>query len=479
MFELSQFLLGICFDAPDDSGGGMSIEEITNRKLSGENPEPKPQPKAKEEDDDPDPPPEPNEDDDEEDEATPEPKGREDADSDDAPSTKQDKPKGDEGGGSDDEGDFFDPERHVEGKPAHSNKFKTREQAEYAAIAKADLLKEKIDKMKEDGVSPGAIPLPKALNNNLDSIEQFTSLEVINAMDDDELRSFLNESDATRQRFEEKHNRVKNEKQVREAKSRYEEVQIELYDDLEKVLTPQEIEANIDKLGSKDTAKDFIEKSINNKVKKELTPLKEDLEEWIDKVDNGEINLSIKEFDKQKQAKVDAIEAKAKELRNEFGSAMEKVDELYELHDKVGEAQKQSPEALKKKMFDAFNEFQQDRTGIMPILDDDPSAKAELVAAKKYAIQNKEQFNNLQTPNDWVKALNDGWEKHKANIRAQQQRKQLEGGGKKKGSDGDGKDDVPKPGDQSKLDTNFTTDAVHSSNKRSLDKLVELTNSRI
>lgn len=474
LLNLLNALSGIYFDAPDDGGGGMSIEELTNQKLNGDGddePEPEPKKNPANADDEPEPDPDPDDDIDDDDYS-------DDPDPDD---DEADLPGGDDDDGDGDSDEtFFDPEVHVEGKPAHSNKFKTREQAEYAAISKADLLKSKIDEMKEDGVNPGAIPLPKALENNLDNIDQFTSLEFVNAMDDDELRNFLNESDATRQRFDEKHKRVKGEKVARETKNRYEEVQVELFDDLEQIMGTEQIQANIDKLGKKESAKDFIKTAIDGKVKEELQPMRDDLEAWIDKVDSGEINLSIKEYDEQKQQKVDAIETKAQQLRDQYKGVDEKVDELYSLHEKVesGDGGGPSPEVVRQNMFNAFDEFQKDRSGIMPILDDDPSAKAELVAAKKFAIQNKEQFNNLQTPNDWVQAIDKGWTKHKENIRANNQRKQLSNDNKKRKGKGS-KDDVPRPGDQSKLNTKFDMDAVHSSNKRSLDKLEELTNSRI
>lgn len=490
--------LGIYHEGENDQGGGgdggdpaptgKSLEEITNQKLGGGEPEP-------ESGDDPEPEPEPEPKDDPE--PQPDPKGEEEDDPDPQPEPKgEDQPEGgaesDDGAdpeeGDDPEGDFYDPEVHVEGKPAHSNKFPTREKAEYAAIHKAEMLRDKLKEMEEEGISRGAITLPKALQDDPEAVERFLSLESVHEMEDDELRSFLNESDASRQRLEAKHSREKQAKQARQTKNQYEEAQIELYDSLEKVTDADDIQANLNKFGDLEQGKQFIQSKIDAKVEAAISEDVDALEEWVDKVDEGEIELSHKEFDRQKSQKVKAIEAKERDLRAELEPTIEKFEEVHGLAEKVdkggGEA---SPEQKIEQTWNSFAEMQKDlgeipieETGSpdLDILADTPEARAELVAAKNWLFQNRADYNDLQSPADWARGLREGWPAHKDKVRAGKQKQEIEGKKGKKGKKGESDDDIPKPGDQDKLD-GINNRNVHARNESALDKLEELTNAKV
>jgi len=470
--------LGIYYDAPDDSGVQQtkSLEELTNERVTPNTPDTPDTPKEKDED--------------ERQEEPKEKASEKKPDSEEQPDGEQaDTPKGEAGEQPSEEGKkpkeatekedeepgfFYDPEVHVEGEPAHTNKFQTREKAEFAAINKADLLKKKLEQMKEDNIDRGAVPLPKALQENIEMLDNLTSLEFVHQMEDDDLREFLNESDRSRQLLDRKHDRVKNEAELRQAKSEYEEKQIKLYDDLTALMSQDEIQKNLNKIGDPQKGKEYLNSVIDQKVKDETEQMRQDLQEWIDKVDSGEIDLSIKEFDQQKQTKLDAIKDKAESVRKTHQPVLETFDSLHDLHKKVGEKQALTPEQKAENMWRSFDEFQKDRAGDLPILADNADARMELVAAKKFAVANASDYNDLQHPADWVKAITDGWESHKKKIRANNQRNKIQD----KKTEDEQPDDIPKPGDQTKLKGDGSK-MVETTNKKNLDKLEQLTNARV
>lgn len=472
--------LGLYYEKPGEGGGGgqaetMSPEELTNKKLAGESVETKPE-GGKES----------------------EPKGGEEK------PPGQEKPEGGKSEGEEDpmdevekkaaakkgegeepaEGEeseepefYYDPEKHVEGEPAHSNKFPTREKAEFAAINKAEMLRAKLEEMKEDGVDRGAVPLPKALNGDPDAIENMTDLEIVHSMSDDELRGFLNESDASRQRLESRYERKKKQKEAAQAKNEFEEMQIELYNDLEKILDANEIQNNLSKFGDLEEGKDFVRSKVNEKIKSELADDRQELEDWIDKVDSGEIQLSIKEFDREKQKRLENINSKREQLQKEYSPVIDKLEKTYNLAEKVesgGGDQTLSPQEKAKRMRSARDEMEQDLKGDLDLLADDSDARAEYVAAQKWAITNKADYNDLQHPSDWARAIQNGWPEHKKKVRSARQREELEGG---KGGDKSA-DDINKPGDQRKLE-GIEARNVQSRNRKALDKLEEMTNAKV
>jgi len=380
---------------------------------------------------------------------------------------------------------FYDPEVHVEGKASHSNKFPTRDKAEFAAIQKAEMLADKLAEMEEDDVDRGAIRLPKALQGNPDNLENMKSLEYVNSMSDDELRNFLNESDGSRQRLDIKHKRAKKEAETRQYKNELEKVQGKLFDDLQEVMDVETIRENMNKFNDPEQGKALIKEKIDAKIDAQLEDDINDLEDWIDKVDSGEIDISYKEFDDQKQKKVKNIEDKEQNLREKYNSALDTYDRVFELNDNIDETQELTAAQKKDKMWGAFSSMQKDlgeiaieETGSpdLDILAKTPEARAELVAAKNWAFQNAEDYNGLMHPADWREALEVGWPAHKDKIRAGRQRENLAEDDDGAGG-GSEDDDIPNPGDQRKL--NGDEDTVRQKNKSNLDKLVELTNAKV
>lgn len=393
-----------------------------------------------------------------------------------------------EGGASDGDGDggsdmFYDPELHVEGEPSHSNKFPSREQAEFAAIEKAQLLKDKISEMKEDDVDPGAIKLPSAVDNDPEQLDNMTSLEVVNAMDDDDLRGFLNESDGSRQRLDAKHSRVAESRQARQYANDLEEAQGQLFDQVRELMDVTEIQENLQKFNDPEKGRAFISEKIDEKVQAELKEDYNELENWVEKVDSGDIDISYKEFDEEKQRRMNKIQQKEADIRSDYEGVVDTYERVNELNSKVENNTELSPEQKAEQRWDAFSTVQDD-LGTIPIeqtgapdlalFADTPEARAELVAAKNWAVQNKDDYNGLMTTRDWVDALENGWPEHKDDIRAGRQRDQIEDDDDG-GSDGD--DDIPKPGRQSKLEGEG--DSVQEKNRSRLDKLEELTNAKV
>jgi hypothetical protein len=472
--------LGLLHDNGEGGGGGRSrrrLEDLTNEKITGtldepeatDQPDPGGEPESKKL---PDPEPEPKAKQDPAPKDEPEPTQKTEATSDPAPKDGVDQPEPD---GNTDEF-FYDPERHVEGKPAHTNKFKTRENGEYAAVQKAALLKETIEKGKKDGIDRGAIPLPTALNGSEEALDNLTNLETVVAMDDDELRNFLNESDAFRQRLEEKYDRKKQEIESRKANDRFEQLQVETFDNLKKLMPVEEVQANLDKFADADKGKEFTKAKVNEKVKQQLESDRKDLDDWIDKVDSGEIEMSYKEFDKEKTARLEALQRKEREIRSQYEPIYDQIDELYELSQDIDQNKGLTPQEKREKMWNAFDEFQADRSGDLSILADSPEARAELVSFKQWAVQNAADFNDLLHPNDFNKAILE-WENFKERVRAQRQKKALNGDQpKSKTSASDS--DIPNPGDQEKI-KGGRDKSVQDVRRRSMDKLVELTNATI
>lgn len=493
---------GFYYESPNDGGGGKTLEQITNEKLGsgpeggGEGPaddggdgaggsdQPE-QPKTKEKESPDDSPESP--DGGGGGEEKPDGSGSGADDSADSPDGEDDSPDGEvgDGDGSGEDTPFYDPELHVEGQASHSNKFPTREQAEYAAIQKAQMLREKLDEMEEDGVDRGAIRLPGAIGNNPEELENLTQLERVATMDDDELRSFLNESDGSRQRLDMKHKNAKQEQQAKQYKNEFEKTQGQFFDEVKEVMSVEEIQQNLNKFNDPEQGKQLLQKKIDAKVKEELSDDVKELENWVDKVDEGEIDLSYKEFDEQKRKKVKNIEDKERELREEYGSAVDTYDKLFDLNENIDQTTEMTAEEKRQKRWEAFDGMQRDlgelaieQTGSpdLDILAETPEARAELVAAKNWAAQNAADYNGLLHESDWREALEKGWPEHKKNVRAGRQADQLKGEEKGGGGSSDD-DDIPSPGDQRKLDADGKT--VHSRNKSRLDKLEELTRQKV
>lgn len=471
---------GIYLSPPDDDDGGgttknLSPEEITNRKLGGgDEPEPEPTPE-------PEPEPEGGKKGGGDDEPTPEPEGDEEPEPTPEPTPDDDSP--DEGDEPEPEGDFYDPEVHVEGTPAHSNKFPTREKAEFAAINKAEMLRKTLQELDEEDIGRGAVPLPKALNGDPKAIENMTALEVVHAMEDEDLRGFLNEADASRQKLEARRERKQKQRQATEVKNEFEQKQLDLYNELSGLMGESEIQSNLAQFGDKQKGKNLIESKIDQKVKAELEEDRQALEDWIEQVDSGEIELSFKEFDKEKTRRVNAIADKERQIREQYEPVLETYEQTYNLAEKVETGgEEMTPAQKAKTQRTARDEMEADLQGDLALLADDADARAEYVAAQRWALQNASDYNELLTPADWADAIRNGWPAHKDKVRASSQKRKLEGEkagkDKKGGGGGDDDDPIPKPGDQRELE-GINANAVRSENQKRLKKLEELTNAKV
>lgn len=467
-------------------GSQKTLEQITNEKLAGKEPTPK---GGGGEDEGGETPPPDRKDESPKGDEQPAPPEDEGADGgDEQPPGGGEQAPVDGGDGDEPTEDFYDPEVHVEGTPSHSNKFPTREKAEFAAIHKAERLKNKLSELDESGIGRGAIKLPDATGDQADAVDQFTSLERVHAMDDDDLRGFLNDADAAYQGLERRESRVKDEQQARQVQNKYEQAQVDLYDGLKNLVSEDEIKQNISKLGDVESGKQYVKSLIDKKVEQELSDDRAELEDWIEKVEEGEIEYdSMKKFAAERDRRLDTIRQKEQDIRDQFKPTMQTLDQVYELAETAQQTTEPTPEQKAARMWDSFDEMQKDIVSqfdsSLPdqyaILADNADARAELTAAKNWAIQNRSDYNDLQNPADWRKAILQGWPKHKENIRAGRQKEQLEGDKdeKKPGGSGksSGKDDIPSPGNQDLLE-GISDRNVHARNRTALDKLEELTN---
>ena len=161
--------------------------------------------------------------------------------------------------------------------------------------------------------------------------------------------------------------RKQKEQKARKVTNEYEELQVETFDELQKLMNPTVIAENKDKFADVDKATEFINSKIDEKVKSELEQERADLESWIDDIDSGKIDMSVREFDKEKQRRVNSIQQKEKEIRSQYDPLVDNMKKLHELSQEVEGQKELTPKEKAKKTWSNFSEWQEDRAADLDI----------------------------------------------------------------------------------------------------------------
>lgn len=329
---------------------------------------------------------------------------------------------------------FYVPDVHAKGEETHANRYKTRDKAEEAGVAKIARIQDRIAQLKEVGKDVGALPIPSFLEGKLDDLGDMQDLSHFVGMDSDQLRKAIKELDQFDIKLGNKYKRVTKLKEKKETNEKLDELQGKVVGVVQKL-------AKFDKsIGSRlqEEGLDAIQDVVVKAIQEELNEDQSQLQEWIDEQDElGE--LSLKEFNSQLREKQSAIDLKRKELEKSYAADVKTVVDYIEAYDKFesGKEKKVSPEQIRKQAMGTFEEFQADITDAVEMFKQDgngnPIYPEAIVAFQRFALnpERRKQFNNYSSPREWSKAYK-AYEAHKEELRS----KRREAG---QGSSNDGK----------------------------------------
>lgn len=344
---------------------------------------------------------------------------------------------------------YYHPSEHAKGEKTHPNAYKTHEAAVHAAVAKAGVMKEKIDKLKEMGKSSSTLGLPKALADDLTRLEKIADYDDVVQMNDGDLRTFLKEADQYNMRADDK---IERESKAAEANRQTHEI-TEAY---EKSLDKAEEWANtlgimkeIDQLKTPEAVLKAVTERIEHKIAGEL---KKDVEalEAFQNDDDKAADMGAKAFSAEIRSRMDAIEARRSELQGQYGEGKQAFEDFLDASTKKleSESAKESeltPVQEASRRAAAFKEFGQDMKDRLPMYQN--KKIEEVKAFTSYAITHKEDFNKLQTTDDVVQA-HTAWKKHVEDKIAKYRAGKLESENKKD----EWKNDINSPAkDQARL----------------------------
>lgn len=379
------------------------------------------------------------------------------------------------------EAPFYDPERDVEGEAPHSNRFDSRETAEEAAVNKAQMVQATLQELEEDGIGPGAIPIPPQLEGDLDKLEDIANdVGTVIQWDDENLKEFLTESDRFRQRLENRAERKRSERETSEATQEFEQVQNQLVEDFQELgIDLEENEEAIKAIDQgKDKAVDYLQNQVEQVAEDAVSDEQQELNEWLNSDEAEQMTPAevVEERDKWQQR----INRKKQQVKEEWEPVIERMERAYELASKAktGQDGTQSQQEILETAYQSFQEWQADRKGDLDVLNDDPAAKRELKSMKNWALNNLDQFNNLQNPRDWNK-VPEKYREYKRQLRAKHQKKKVSGDSSSSQDQDDqqsGGDQPRTPGDQSALRSSDEREGDdHKKNEDLMNDLVNKT----
>ena len=307
---------------------------------------------------------------------------------------------------------FYHPEVHAEGENTHPNAYKDREAAEDAALAKLERMQERVDKLKEAKKSVKTLGLPKAVDNDPDKLSGVTEDAII-GMSDDELRSFLKESDQfdlkAGKKLDRWEHREKQEQHKKETSERFNQLQQAADDALREL----DIDPTAKKYESTDAFFSDVDKAINKAVEREVKPLVDELDKF--EADHNKLeDLGQKEFTRQVKQKMMDIQNKRDDLKRQFNEKKQRINEFIDTarevqggdtgHDgEQGDAADSLTDADKAKLRKAsIDEFAEDMQEANQDINED-----KMRAFSSWANRHRTDYNELITTDDVYDAWHD------------------------------------------------------------------------
>lgn len=320
---------------------------------------------------------------------------------------------------------FYHPEVHAKGEKTHSNAFETKEKAEEAARFKALRLHEKLQEMKEQGVGPGALVPPKALEGNLDLLETLaTDPAMVHEMEPDTLRSFIKEADQFYPALEAKQQRHTTKVQAGKMGEEFNNLLEQVGQQLDELGVSPDVITN--EFGDREAALKLVQDKAEAQIAKALKPELDKIDKFLEQQE-ADPTLTPKELAAKLTEMQQAVDAKHAQLTKQYEPYTQQLNRIFELADQLKQHQQSGtaevdPAVRQQRMMDSLAEFQADRQDLAMIQATDKTALKLFTA---WAMRNAERFNWLQQPGDVNTAL-DAYNELKKSVYATQQKQQLQ-----------------------------------------------------
>lgn len=335
---------------------------------------------------------------------------------------------------------FYHPQVHAEGEKTRPNSYPDRESAEDAAVHKIELMRERVNALKEAKKGIRTLGLPKILGDNPSKLEDLTEENVI-AMDDQALREFIREADQFDLKAASKIDRIKSRQAKDAEKAQTTERFSTLQSVAEQTLAELQIDPQAKKYESTDAFFVDLDQAIEAQIDKELAPAVrelQDLEEDDDKLDD----MGQREFMRMVKQKTLDLQEKREDLKRSYA---EKKQRIQEFIDVAREVQGDDGKTKETKLTDA-EKARLRKDSITEFEEDMKEAGRELTPGKisafsSWANRHRASYNDLVTTDDVYDAYHD-YEQYISEKRQELRGKQLPADG----SRGSGsRDDIKAP----------------------------------
>lgn len=361
---------------------------------------------------------------------------------------------------------FYHPKHHAKGEKTHPNAYETRDNAEVAAIAKVEHMRNLANQLKEKRKGVVTLGLPGVVGRDIAKLEALGEEDVI-AMADGDLQTFLKESDQFMLRAEDKIKRTEEEtKKTEETQAKTQKVK-----DLEPKAASAIKAFNIDVNAAK-TVEDVIaqaEKGVNAAVTAALAEDIKALEAFeADEDQQDELGAN---FGKEVRKRTEALIKKRSELENKFKGQVTDLKEYLDATMTDNEEPELSAAEQVKLRKGSFDEFIADNKGRSKLADN----KDMQVAFYNWASKRKGDFNKLLTADDFVSA-SEAYMKNIEELRAKH-RAEVLNKDKPKKDEGDGKrPPIAPPNPNSEVNRNAKSADTQQRMKQKMKELAEWTN---
>ena len=312
---------------------------------------------------------------------------------------------------------FYHPEHHAKGEETHPNSYKSREDAEIAAQAKLEMMRENAGKLKEQKKGVKSLGLPKAINDPA-RFDEMTE-DAIYDMDNDELRAFVKESDQFIQRSKKKLDSItqqqKQQQQQQQTQQQQQELEQAAVGAIEQLgINPQELAANPE-LDDPNKVLGYLKSHvITQKIESDLKPIQQELRS-LQKDPNKVREMGQAEYAKAVNQKTQELYQKRQELQQTYeqqaGALKAYLDFNAQQQAQAGEPELSTAEKAKIRAA-ASKEFVEDIKQLNPAFENPDYVRA----FEAFARRRKSEFNELLNVDDFVQA-NEAWEAFKQEQR--------------------------------------------------------------
>jgi hypothetical protein len=370
---------------------------------------------------------------------------------------------------------FFHPETH--GKDTgQGTTYKNRDTAELGLAAKVERIKDLTEKLNESGKGVGPVDLPDWFKDpqNPDSLLEAGSIETAVALNNEALRTRIEESDKLITHLQNRNKAVQDTTVSQKRIAALQQEQNELATNLDAVLNEfgitGDIELDVKSDNPTEALVSMLNSAKNDLIAKELKPLVDALEDLKnDKDAKYEDDYAVKLL-----AAKDAIEEKRSELDTTFSEKLGIVDKINSFAEKLKEVKPAEPKETEqqkvKRVTNVLNELSKEYPDHVLFKTTDQRGLQQFF---NFAYQRTDEFNGLNTTHDAYMALK-AYDAHIDSLRAEARKKQVESANEQ-----DAKKTPPANyGEQEELKTSKNM-SKHERLGSELDRLAAETDSKI